>query len=149
MPVQDLCFNAVVKVSTDVTLRDAAVSMRDKGVGAVVVVDGKNNVVGILTDRDLAVSAIAGNIPLTDPVSEIMSSQVVTVPRNAGIAEVIDIMESKQVRRVVVTDDMEHPCGLVSTDDLLQLLGDELQSLGNLVGRQTSRRARKKEGKAA
>ncbi|MGZ3710275.1 MAG: CBS domain-containing protein [Bdellovibrionota bacterium] len=136
MPIHDLCFKKVTTISKDASLAEAAKRMRDEHVGAIVVADKSHKVVGILTDRDIVVSAVAEGRAMTTKVSELMTTDVLHVPKAAGVADVIDRMEKREVRRAVVVDKDDKPCGLISSDDLLQLLGNELHSLGNLVSHQ-------------
>lgn len=136
MPIHDLCFKSVITVSKDTSLEDAAKKMKNERVGVLVVTDRTFKAVGIVTDRDIVLGGIAEGKSMNVPVSEIMTTDVLHVPKNTGVADVIDKMERREVRRAVVVEKNGRPCGLVSTDDLLQLLGNELHSLGNLVGRQ-------------
>jgi CBS domain-containing protein len=137
MPIQDLSSKLVVTVDKNDTVADAARKMKDQHVGAVLVVE-RHKIVGILTDRDIVLKAVAENRPLSTRVFEIMSQDVLHVPKGTGVAEVIDKMAKREVRRAVVVDKEHRPCGIISTDDLIQLLGSELHSLGKLVGSQLS-----------
>ncbi len=65
-----------------------------------------------------------------------MSKNVVKVRRSEGIASVVDQMEQEGVRRMVIVDDVGEACGLVSADDIIQLVARELNGLGRLVGQQ-------------
>jgi predicted transcriptional regulator len=136
MPINDFCLKNIVTISKDATLADAAKHMRDEHIGAIVVADKNKKAVGILTDRDIVVGAVAEGKPMSTKVADLMSKDVLRVPKGAGIADVIEKMEKREVRRAVVVDSNSHPCGLISSDDLVQLLGNELNSLGNLVSRQ-------------
>ena len=122
------------------TIFSAAKRMSEEGVGALVVLEENDTIAGIITDRDIVVSAVAKKVDITTHISEVMTKDVVKVAKGSGIAEVIEKMESHEVRRAVVVDEQGRSCGLISSDDLLQLLGDELHSLGNLVSRQMRRR---------
>jgi CBS domain-containing protein len=138
MPISDLCSKNLVCVEATGTLQYAAQLMKKHHVGGVVVVDssGKNKPLGFLTDRDIVLSVVAENLPLTTRVHELMSRDIVTVPRAQGIAEVVEQMESKGVRRMIVVDEAGNACGVVSSDDILQLVAREINSLGRLVDRQ-------------
>jgi predicted transcriptional regulator len=136
MPINDFCFKNIVTISKDASLADAAKLMRDERIGAIVVANKSKKAVGVLTDRDIVVGAVAEGKPMNAKVAEVMSKDVLRVPKGAGAADVIEKMEKREVRRAVVVDGHSHPCGLISSDDLVQLLGIELNSLGNLVSRQ-------------
>ncbi len=138
MPISDLCSKNLVSVERGATLQYAAQLMKKHHVGGIVVVEAtnKNKPVGILTDRDIVLGVVAENLPLNTSVKDVMSKGVVMVNETMGIAEVVDRMEAKGVRRMIVVDDAGNACGLVSTDDILQLVARELNALGRLVERQ-------------
>ncbi len=146
MPIKDLCFKNPVTIKKENTLTEAAKRMEDEGVGALVVMDQNKKAVCILTDRDIVVSAVAHGKPMNTKVSEVMIKNVLCVSRDAGVAEVIDKMEKREVRRAIIVEKDDRVCGIISSDDLMQLLGNELQSLGNLVSRQVSRKGLSKAG---
>ena len=136
MPIHDLCFKNVVTIHKDVSMEEACKRMRNEHVGVLVVTDKGAHPIGILTDRDVVVAGIALGRSLSSPIEDIMTKDVLLVPKGAGVADVIARMEKREVRRALVVDKDNKPCGLISSDDLLQLLGNELNSLGNLVRRQ-------------
>jgi predicted transcriptional regulator len=138
MPISDLCSKNFVFVERSASLQYAAQLMKKHHVGGVVVVEtnGKNKPVGILTDRDIVLGIVAENLPLNTKVQDVMSRDVVMVTRGKGIADVVDQMESKGVRRMIVVDEAGNACGLVSSDDILQLVAREMNGLGRLVERQ-------------
>lgn len=138
MPISDLCSKNLVCVERGASLQYAAQLMKVHHVGGVVVVEsnGKNKPVGMLTDRDIVLGLVAENLPSTTQVQDVMSTNIVKVHRGIGIAEVVDQMENNGVRRMIVVDEAGNACGLVSTDDILQLVAREVNGLGRLVERQ-------------
>ncbi|MFN8791914.1 MAG: CBS domain-containing protein [Bdellovibrionales bacterium] len=138
MPISDLCSKNLVCVEKGASLQYAAQLMKRHHVGGVVVVEtnGKSKPVGMLTDRDIVLGIVAENLPLSSKVQDVMSTDIVKVTKGKGIADVVDQMESKGVRRMIVVDEAGNACGLVSSDDILQLVARELNGLGRLVERQ-------------
>jgi CBS domain-containing protein len=138
MPISDLCSRSLICVEPGASLHCAARVMKKHHVGDVVVVEqnGKDRPVGILTDRDIVLNVVAENRPTSGRVDEFMSKDIVTVNQSEGIAAVIDKMEREGVRRVIVMDDEGNACGLVSCDDLIQLLAREMHGIGRLVEKQ-------------
>ena len=138
MPISDLCSKNLVCVEKGASLQYVAQLMKKCHVGGVVVVEtnGKNMPIGMLTDRDIVLGIVAENLPLSTKVQDVMSTDIVKVPRGRGIAEVVDQMESKGIRRMIVVDEGGSACGLVSSDDILQLVARELNGLGRIVDRQ-------------
>lgn len=138
MPISDLYSENLVCVERGASLQDAARLMKEHHVGGVVVVeaDGRRRPVGMLTDRDIVLGVVSGSLPMSSKVQELMSTEIVKVAQSEGIAEVVDKMASKGVRRMIVVDDSGNACGVVSSDDILQLVARELNGLGQLVSRQ-------------
>jgi CBS domain-containing protein len=104
-------------VEAGATVADAAREMRDGDVGAVVVVD-RGTVAGILTDRDIAVRAVAeGRDPDATRVSEIASMNVVTLTVDQSLEDAIALVRDRDVRRVPVVQD-GRAAGILSLGDL-------------------------------
>lgn len=139
MPISDLCSKNLICVVRGTTLQYAAQLMKQYHVGGIVIVDsdeGKSKPIGIITDRDIVLEAVAENLPLDTPIEEVMSKSVSTVKMKDGIASVVEKMEMEGVRRMVVVDEKGNACGLVSSDDILQLLAKELSGLGKILEHQ-------------
>ncbi|MEV4543852.1 CBS domain-containing protein [Micromonospora echinaurantiaca] len=99
------------------TLTAAAQEMRDSAIGDVVVTDG-DDVVGIVTDRDITVRAVAENLdPNTTALNRITSKDVITVSQYDDAVAAADLMRTYAVRRLPVVDD-GRLVGLVSMGDL-------------------------------
>ncbi len=136
MPIKNLCFRNAVTINKDASLIDAARRMKVQRVGALLVTAKGKKPIGILTDRDIVVNALAEGLPVSTAVWEVMKQDVLCVPDTAGVADVIEKMEKKEVRRAAVVNRNGGVCGMVSSDDLIQLLGNELNSLGKLIDHQ-------------
>jgi CBS domain-containing protein/uncharacterized protein (DUF2267 family) len=95
----------------------AARAMADNHIGSVLIAE-RRQVLGIVTDRDLALEIVAGNLALTTPVHDVMSDELATVPITAGIDDIVQVMRSYGCRRVPLVDD-DKPVGLVTLDDLI------------------------------
>jgi CBS domain-containing protein len=116
--------------------------MRDRGVGALVVLDEAGRPVGLLTDRDITVRVVAsGSDPQTARVGEAMTEHPKTVHESTPIESALALMRSGAFRRLPVVDDRGAAVGIVSIDDVLGLLAEELGLLGELFARQAPRPA--------
>lgn len=133
MPVGEICNREVVIINKKGGILEAARLMRDNHVGDVIVVETKEGrviPVGILTDRDIVVELIAKEVPLDSVlVEDVMSADLVCVQENRGIWDTIQCMRRKGIRRVVVTDEKGNLAGILSSDDLIDLLSGELSDL--------------------
>jgi len=101
------------------SLRDVAQLMTDCDCGEIPVVDEQSRLIGVVTDRDIACRAVAqGRDPLQTRASDVMSSPVVTVTRNATLEECCARMEENRIRRIPVVDENGVCCGMVSQADI-------------------------------
>ena len=118
MKVEEIMTARVEAVSPTTTLRSVAREMRDKGVGALPVIeDGK--VIGIITDRDVSVYAIAmGHDPQSTEVQKVMTREVYTCNPGQDISEAARIMEQHKIRRLTVIGSDETLAGFLSVDDI-------------------------------
>ena len=112
-------------VDPSTTVVEAARLMRDGDVGSLPVVeDGK--VVGIVTDRDIAVRAVAeGKDPQGTKVGEIASKDLVTVDPQQDLDEALRLMARHQVRRLPVVEEDGRLVGVVAQADVASEAGDE------------------------
>jgi CBS domain-containing protein len=115
---------APVTVAVDATIHQAAVAMDQHSVGAVVVVDG-DRPVGVVTDRDLVVRALARRAPLEARVDGVMSADVVCVGADDELHVVSAILSTHPFRRVPVVDD-RRLVGMITLDDLIVRLAGDL-----------------------
>jgi len=120
MRVSQLMIEDVATCCARDSLEDAAATMWDRDVGCLPVIDPTTRrVVGILTDRDICMSAYARNERLASlPVTLAMAHQVTTCRADDTIEEALCIMTRDRVRRVPVLDDLGRVIGVVSIDDI-------------------------------
>jgi CBS domain-containing protein len=98
--------------------------------------DGEGVPVGMITDRDIAVSVVARELdPNLIDVSDVMSRDVATCGENTELAEVIRVMRSRGVRRLPVLDARGSLTGIVAIDDIYGMLSLQMQDLSQAVTR--------------
>jgi CBS domain-containing protein len=103
----------------DTSLREVARMMLDNDCGEIPVTDESMRPLGVVTDRDIVVRAIAeGRDANGVNAGEIMSTPPTTVSTDAKLSDVIDVMESRQIRRVPVVDQDGRLCGIVAQADI-------------------------------
>lgn len=146
MAIGEICNREVIVVTRETTVTKAAQLMRQYHVGDVVVALEKGGVrtpLGILTDRDIVVEAVAGGLdPAGLSVGEIMTPDLATVEENTGVFESIRYMRDKGVRRMPVVDGDGDLIGILALDDLLDLLAEELGALARLIAREQNRESK-------
>ena len=140
MTIGEFCNREVIIINRDDSVLEAAKLMRQYHVGDVVVVeqrDDKRVPVGILTDRDIVVELVASEVdPSSISVGDAMSDELLTANENEQLTELVEKMRGKGVRRVPVVDANEGLVGIVTIDDLIDLLAEQLNSLVGLVQRE-------------
>jgi CBS domain-containing protein len=111
--------------------------MRQYHVGDVIVIEdreGKAVPVGILTDRDIVIELVATDLDCrVITVGDIMLAHLAVVKEDEGIFDAIQLMSSKGIRRLPVVDKNGSLLGIVTLDDVLQLLAKEFDALAKLV----------------
>jgi len=136
MHIGQICTSQATHCTRDETVQGAALLMRRHHVGDVIVVDrfdGSSVPVGILTDRDIVVSVIAPGLdPASLQVGDIMSEDLLTARDSDDVDETIEKMRLRGIRRVLVVDGNGSLSGIVSADDLLEFLADEMGELSRI-----------------
>jgi CBS domain-containing protein len=118
---------------------DAARRMAEYEVGTLVVLDahGGEHAVGILTDRDIVIRCLARSLdPRETHVAQVMTSPAHAVSQRTPIEDAIAKMGDAATRRLVVTGDDERVVGILSLDDVLELLVAETSAIGRLLDAQ-------------
>jgi CBS domain-containing protein len=124
----------VVTVYPTDTIRRAAQLMRTENVGAVVVVNkGDDRVVGILTDRDIALNLGMDEVNADSVVERAMTSPAITIRESGGILNATEYFKAHGIRRLPIVNDASQLVGMLTVDDVLSLLGDELKNLSRAL----------------
>jgi CBS domain-containing protein len=148
VPIGDVCVRDVIIASRATTVLEAAHLMRQHHVGNLVVVDdvnGKRLPVGIVTDRDIVVSVIAlGLDARVFSVGDLLLQDLVSVREDQGIFECIQQMRLNGVRRMPIVDREGALVGIMSVDDLVQLLSEEMDQLAKLMTKERALEAQVK-----
>lgn len=126
MKVKEMMHNGAEYVAPNATLQEVAKKMRDYDIGSIPVCEvGK--VVGIVTDRDIAVRAIAnGKDAGALAAKDVMSRDVVFCRDNENAEDAIRIMEDRQIRRLPVLNEAKQLVGMVSLGDISHALSQDL-----------------------
>jgi CBS domain-containing protein len=151
MGVGEICSREVVFARRADSVAQAARLMREHHVGSLVVVDerdGQRFPAGMLTDRDVAVGVVAlGLDPGRTPVETAMPGEVVCVRDTDGLGRAAALMRAQGVRRLPVVDGKGELVGILSADDMLDVLAEELYCLAGMVTQ--GQRREREERKAA
>jgi CBS domain-containing protein len=133
MPLQDLARDDVVSAGPETSVRELAQQMRDEGVGSVVITNG-DRPAGIVTDRDLTTRVLADDSASTDQTADdVMSTDLCTASPENGFYEAAQLMSENGVRRLPVCDENDELVGIITADDLTELLAEENQQLASVI----------------
>ncbi len=118
--VKDIMAKALISVNPNTTALQIAKMMEQGGIGAVLVKENEN-LVGIITDRDFATKIAANNLPFDTAAEKIMSSPLITINHTEPISAAAEMMTSKKIRKLAVSDN-GNIIGLITSTDLVNQL---------------------------
>ena len=146
MNIGEICNREVVFAYRGTPIVEAAKLMREHHVGSLVVVVDRLSErvpVGIVTDRDITVAVIAKGLdPRTLTVGDVISEELLSVREQDSLADALHVMRSRGLRRLPVLTKSGALAGIVTIDDLLELVAEELDGFVAIVGRERVREAR-------
>ena len=146
MKIQDIMTKDPSCVTADASVRAAAQVMKREDVGIVPVVDGQSGrrLVGVVTDRDIAIRCIADGKDGTCSVRDVMSTDdLATCRQHDDVENLMDAMRSEKVRRIPIVDERGSLVGIVSQADVLRktsdtsLAGETVERISEPGGRHT------------
>jgi CBS domain-containing protein len=137
-PIRDVLQTEVVTVRQDEGIPSAVEKMADADVGSVVVVEN-GQPTGILTDRKIALSLRETTDVSGVTVADLVGEDLITASIDANAHAVLETLAEHSIRRVPVVDENGSLAGIVTLDDLLVLLSDELSAAANVIEAQSSR----------
>lgn len=150
MNVGEICSREVIVMDRGESLPEAVRLMRENHVGDVVVTEnraGSTVPVGILTDRDILIEVVAQNVPLDSlAVSDVMSFDLLSVRETDSEADALAAMRRKGVRRAPVVDAKGALVGIVSVDDVIEVLAEQLGSIAALISREQQQERQRRVG---
>jgi CBS domain-containing protein len=133
MSIEKLIRRATEALPPKASCAAAARLMREAGVGSVIV-SQDDRPLGIVTDRDLVTRVMAeGRDPRAVELHEIMSPNPVFVARSRDPQHVLELMRDLSIRRVPVVNEEQRLVGVVSLDDLIISLGDQLANVAETI----------------
>jgi CBS domain-containing protein len=132
MPIEDLARDDAVTAALDTPVTELAATMDEENVGSVVVTN-EDTPVGIVTDRDLTVRVLGAERDATDQTAEdVMTDDLRTAAPDDGFYETANLMADYGIRRLPVCEG-DTLVGIITADDLIELLADEQQHLGDII----------------
>lgn len=143
MRIGNLCSRSVHTVNAETPLVNAVREMHRHHIGSIIVTEEHGVTVrpiGIVTDRDVMRAELTMSSDLFSlSAGDAMSKQLLTMSESTGLSEAIDALRRRGVRRAPVVNEMGGLCGIVTLDDLLPAVAQELKELADLIGSQSRR----------
>jgi CBS domain-containing protein len=132
MLVRDVMNRNVIATRPDVKIKEAVKIMNKLSIGSLVVLDEKNNIVGIVTERDILKSIEKNIDPEINEVKDIMSKNVKTVSSDTDLKDAVDIMLKYKIKKLPVVDN-GNLVGIITTSDIVVVEPKIIESIANLL----------------
>lgn len=137
MKCEEMMKSVVKCVSPETTAVDAAQRMRSEGVGFLPICTEDKEVLGVITDRDIAVRLVAKQLPVTTAVSDIMTPEVIACSPTDSVRRAEELMSHHQKSRILCIDEDGRLAGVISLSDIAQEdLGHAARVLRNITLRE-------------
>jgi CBS domain-containing protein len=132
MPIEDLARSDAVTAAPDTPVAELAATMAEENVGSVVITNDETPV-GIVTDRDLTIRVLAETADPTEQTAEdVMTDDLCTAEPDAGFYEAANLMADHGIRRLPICEG-DTLVGIITADDVTELLADEQKQLGDII----------------
>ena len=134
MKISEIMTKDPHSVSPDTPVSEAARMMKEEDVGLVPVVERvggaetRGRLIGVVTDRDIAIRAVAEGRAADAPVSEVMSGGVKTCSPDDSVEEAMDLMGREQVRRIPIVDERGSLVGIVAQADIVRKANNDARA---------------------
>jgi len=140
MQVGEICTREVVCANAETTVAAAAKLMRQYHIGDVIVTreeNGRRIPLGIVTDRDIVLGVVAPELsPVALTIGDIMGQELITAGEMEDVFDAVQRMRNKGVRRMPIVQDDGSLVGIVSIDDVIEVLAEEMNQLARLISRE-------------
>lgn len=137
MFIGEICNRNVIIATRDSSVTELAQLMREHHVGSIIIIEQQNECnipVGIITDRDLVIELLSKDVDSKSiSAGDIMSTDLVTVRESNHVYDTLKLMRGKGIRRMPVVNDENVLVGILTVDDLLDVVISELDDIVNIV----------------
>lgn len=133
MSLQNFCRKPLVRIALDTNVVEACRLMDQNNVGCLVA-EKEGKLCGIITDRDVALRVVgARKDPQTTLVREVMTPDPIRISVDKDVRQLTALMHAYHVRRVPIVNGFDTTLGIVTFDDLIAQLGDEMSEIGKAI----------------
>ena len=133
MSLQNFCRKPLVRIALDTNVVEACRLMDQNNVGCLVA-EKEGKLCGIITDRDVALRVVgARKDPQATLVKEVMTPDPIRISVDKDVRQLTALMHAYHVRRVPIVNGFDTTLGIVTFDDLIAQLGDEMSEIGKAI----------------
>lgn len=138
MTLGKICRREVITITKIATILAAANLMKRYNIGDLIVVDEYTNApLGILTDRDIVIEIIADKLdPMSVTVGDIMNTDLLLLKDYEDRQTALEMMSAKGVRRAPIINDNNSVVGIITIDDLIIMISEEVNSISKIIRKQ-------------
>ena len=127
MLISEVMTRDVESTTPETTLQKVAARMRDLDVGSLPVINEQGKVIGVITDRDIAIRAVAsGADPTSASVEEAMTAEVVFCYDDQDVNDAAELMKDRQIRRLIILDRNDRLAGIIALGDIAVECDEEM-----------------------
>ncbi len=130
MPIKDIMVKNVVTADPNEPIESIIEKFYSKNIGCVIITENEK-ILGIITDRDIAIRGLGKSSKI--PVKEIMTTKIVTATEEEGIFNLTKKFRNYGIRRIPIVDKSGELKGIISIDDILELLATEFANLAGAI----------------
>jgi len=132
MIVKDVMNKEVIATKPDVKVKEAVKIMNKLNIGSLVVLNDKNNIIGIMTERDILKSVEKGLDADSTEVKEVMSRDVKVISSDKDLKDAVDMMTKFKIKKLPVVDD-NVLVGIITTEDIMVVEPKIIDSIAALL----------------
>ena len=147
MTAKELCTRETIIIYENDNIFEAAKLMKKFHVGDLVVVEESEDgrlPIGIITDRDIVVEVVAFEAnPADILVKDVMSKELLIAKENEDVYDILERMKDKGVKRVPVVDLYGYLVGILSSDDILELISEEINDIVKILYKEVDKEQKK------
>lgn len=137
MFIGEICNREVIIAGKETSVIEIAQLMREHHVGSIIITEKQNGCqvpVGIITDRDLVIELLSKGVDINSvSAADIMTQNLVTTRESSHVYDALKLMRGKGIRRIPVVNDENVLIGIVTVDDLLDVVISQLDDIVNII----------------
>ena len=134
MKVKDVMSKSIIAVNISSSISSASKSMKEYDIGFLPI-ESENDIIGVITDRDIVIRAISKGIDTNDSIEKYISTNIISIDQEEDIEEALALMAEEKVKRLLVEENKK-TVGILSLSDILSVKKDSdvIECIANIFG---------------